>query len=177
MTETIISTARELCNYLPYLYVFMFLLCIGVQKQLSSLSITIILVASAEFIMDNVASPFLSFLNNNTFGYDVKMSMWSLFWCYMYAGIVLFLNKSHQWLNITKETKVKVVQYLFTVLALIQVIDYLNIFLLKSEHLSFVYEFGTPATGLAIATFLLYQLLISIKDHYVNRGRSASTAI
>ena len=174
MTETFISTFRELCSALPYLYVLMFMLCIGVQKQLSSLSITIILVACAEFIMDTAASPLLTALNDKTITYEVRASIWAISWCYMYAIAVYAFEKSHHWLNIQKGKELFVIQLLFGFSAVLELFDYINLMVFKFPSLFVIYEIGLPALGLAIGLYLITQLLLSIKDRYVNRDHSAS---
>jgi len=161
---------------MPYLYVFMFLLCIGVQKQLSSLSVTIILVACAEFAMDALASPLLTALNDKSMTYEVRMSMWALFWCYLYAFIVLAIEKSHHWLNIGKGRALFFVQVLFGISAILELIEYVNALVFKTGILAEVYDFGLPTIGLAIGLHLITQLLLSIKDRYVNRDHGASSA-
>lgn len=166
MSLTLLYTLQELCNYLPYLYVLMFILGIGIHKQLSSLSIIIILMACAEFIMDTTGSSLLKALSNRGLADGVGMSIWALFWCYLYAMAVLVFEKSHHWLNLSKGRELITIQALFGLATVIQIIDFVNIMVFQIQAIYIVYEAGIPLIGLAIGVYLLAELLLSIKDNY-----------
>ena len=164
-----IATLNELCNYLPYLYVVMFLLCIATSKKLTSLSITIILIACAEFIIDAVAPPLSAISSDRTLEYVVRVSVWTGFWTFSYMIIGIVLHKSHDWLNLVKGRAVKQVHYLLAGLAALEWLGYVNAFFIKQEFIKTLYALGIPALGLLLGVYLFIELGLSIKDKYVNR--------
>lgn len=176
MTETFISTVRELCNYLPYLYILMFVLSLGLYKQLTSLSLTIILVACAEIFMDAIASPLLTALNDKSVDAIIRLGIWLMFWCYFYALCVYALEKSHIWLNISKGRTLVIIESVFGVLILFELLYFANAFFIQSNAVKAVYHAGLPFAGLSMGVYLFSELLLSIKDHYVSRSNTASDA-
>lgn len=176
MIETFIVTVKELCNFLPYLYILLFVLSIGVHKQISSLSITIILVACAEFIMDAVAGPLFTAVSDTSVDDVIRLSVWMLFWCYFYGLCVYVLEKSHIWLNISKEKILVIIESGFALLILFELLYFANAFFIESIHIELFYNAGLPLVGFSMGIYLSFQLLLSIKDHYVSRTRTASSA-
>jgi len=147
----------------------MFFLCIANSKKLTSLSATIILVASAEFIMDAVASPLFAIASDKTIEYVVRVSAWTGFWTFFYMIIGICLHKAHDWLNLAKGRAVKNVHYLFASLAAAEWLGYVNAFFIKQEFIKTVYAVSIPALGLLLGVYLFIELGLSIKDKYVIR--------
>ncbi len=165
-----VSTLLEICNYLPHFYVLMFIVSIGTMKQQTSLSITIILVALAEFIMDSVSGPLLSAMSDKSIEYVVRASIWTSFWCLFYLACVFVFQKFHEWLNLTKNRILISVQLLFGSLSILELARYLDAMLLKTDFIKTIYAAGIPIIGLTIGIYLFSELLLSIKATYANRS-------
>lgn len=176
MIETFIYSLKELCKYLPYIYTLLFFLNIAVHKKMSSLSITLILVACAEFIIDSITSSPLMALNDPSVEVIIRLSTWLLFWCYFYALCVFLLEKSHVWLNVSKSRTLVITESVFAVLIALELLHFTMAYFFQNSHLVSIYHFGVPIIRLSMGVYLLSQFLLSIKDHYVSRTHTPSGA-
>jgi len=161
-----IATLNELCNFLPYLYFGMFLVCIGIAKKQTSLSITIILMSCAEFIMDAAAPHLFNFAMDRSIEYEVRVGIWMLFWSYCFMFFALILQKSHDWLNLVKKRAVYIVQALLAALAGVEWITFTNTVFLKTVFIKQMYTAAVPVLGLVIFVYLFIELSLSIKEKY-----------
>lgn len=164
-----ISTLQGVCDYLPHLYMVMFMVSIGTTKQQTSLSIIVILLSVTEFAMNSVAGPLREALNDKSIEYVVRLSAWIMFWCVVNFLVVLILQKSHEWLNLAKGRVLTTVQVMYGVLVILQLEYFINAMFIKAPILNTIHYAGIPATTLIIGVYLLFELILSLKANYANR--------
>lgn len=174
MTESLIFILRELCKYLPYLYILMFIVSIGIHKTMSSLALTVILLACAELIINSITHPLRIALYDQSVDTVIRLSIWLLFWCYFYALCVFILEKSHVWLNISKNHTLVVTESLFAAMIILELLHFTTAFLLTNSDIRSIYHLGIPLISLSMGIFLFCQFLLSIKDHYVSHSYTPS---
>lgn len=172
-----IATLIELCNYLPYLYIAMFVGCIGITKKLTSLSITIILMACTEVLLDAAEIPLFSLVSDKSLEYEVRVGIWLMFWTTCYFVAVFILQKFHDWLNLVKGRAVYRVQALLTAAIAVELITFTNTIFIKTTFIKQMYTAAIPILGLLIGVYLFIELGLSIRekyaDHNIITGRSA----
>ena len=169
-----IATLIELCIYLPYLYIAMFVGCIGVAKKLTSLSITIVLMACAEVVLDAAEIPLFAFVSDKSIEYAVRVGIWMLFWSYCYLLAVFILQKSHDWLNLVKGRAVYRVQALLTTAVGVEVLTFINTMFIKTAFIKQIYTVAIPLLGLLIGVYLFIELILLIREKYADHTRAVS---
>ncbi len=169
-----ISTIKELCEHLPYLYLVIFIVSLGTSKQQTSLSITVILMATSEFIISSVNGPLLAALNDKSIEYVVRVSAWTSFWCLFNLTYVCILQKCHEWLNLGKGRVLITAQVSFGVLSLFELLRFLdamffNVVSINNVSVKDIYTASIALIGMFVGIYLLVELLLSIKDSHVHR--------
>lgn len=172
-----IATLIELCNYLPYLYIAMFVGCVGIDKKLTSLSVTIVLMALVEVLLDAAEIPLYSLVSDQSIEYEVRDGIWTMFWSFCYLFAVFIMQKFHDWLNLVKGRAVYRVQALLTAAIGIETITFANTVFLKTTVIKQMYAAAIPVIGLLIGVYLFIELSLSIREKYARHATATSRGV
>lgn len=149
----------NLGSYLPYLYTVLFLLSAGISKKLTSLSIIVVFLALAEFVMYPINGPLLAYFNELGLTYTYRLCAWVVFWVAIARLQIHLLQKLHEWLNVSKGKALERVQYGISGIIALFLIDLINQLIFKTEILDWLYRFGVPFINFSIAGYLLFAVL------------------
>lgn len=153
----------EIDSYLPFLYTLLFLLSAATSKKLNSASIIVVFLALAEFVMQSVTGPLLTYLNEVKLTYAFRLCAWVAFWVTVARLQIYLLQKLHVWLNVSKGRYLEVVQYGISSIIALFLIDLINQLIFKVEALDLLYRLGVPFINFAIAGYLLYAVLKNVE--------------
>ena len=74
------EAALNIAKSLPYLYTLLFVVSIGTTKHLSSLSITVVVLALAEFFSATLNAPFIELIYDQDIEFVLRVGIWVIVW-------------------------------------------------------------------------------------------------
>lgn len=149
----------EIGSYLPYLYSLLFILSIGIFRKHNSLSLIVVVLAIAEFAMITVRDVLVEVMLDKSIEYVIRLGVWVLFWSIVDLFIIWLLQKSHEWLNLTKGKELKTVQGAYILLIGLHFVMFINRMIIQVEPLDMLYQFGVPIINFTIAAYLMFNVL------------------
>lgn len=148
----------ELDSYLSYLYSGLFLVSLAVFKKHTSLSITIVLLALAEFVMQGITMPLLQIVSDKSTPYIIRLGVWLMTWICIDLFVVYMLQKAHEWLNLSKGIELQIIQGAFIAFMVLHLIHFIDRMLIRSDVLGLCYQFGIPLLNFSIAGYLVFHV-------------------
>ncbi len=149
----------KLGDFLPYLYSLLFFVSIGVSKRATSLAITVLVLAMAEFFMNGLRDPVLAFASDEQFNYEARLAVWYGCWVVGNVAIVFALQYTHVWLNVTREREASIIILVLMGYVVMHSIGFFNRVFVDIPAISLFYQIGIPTLNVGVAVFLLYSML------------------
>ena len=152
------EAALNIAKSLPYLYTLLFVVSIGTTKHLSSLSITVVVLALAEFFSATLNAPFIELIYDQDIEFVLRVGIWVIVWSIFSFLVVLILQKCHEWTNTSKGIELKIVQAAYVISIVLHTLMFVNQMLVHLTFLDRIYNFGIPFINFSIAGYLLLQV-------------------
>ncbi len=154
--------------YFPFLYSVLFFVSIGVLKRTTSLALTVLVLALAEFTMSAIRDPVWAFASDQSINYEVRLAAWYGCWFLCNIVIAFVIQYIHVWLNITRGREASIILLVRMGFVVMHFISYFNQAFLDVQVIETVYQIGIPMLNLGVAVFLLYSMLRSLINVDIN---------